>query len=158
MDPLSIAASIAGLSIATAQVLSTVRLIWTSISDAPKCVQQLSTEVTGVISCLSQLQSFLREMETIHHSRAALLMVEQVVVSLTECVLVVSELQRIMDQARIESKVDTSMRVVGRMRIAWREQEINDILVRLRASRSTLHLMVAILTWCETPLPNSLID
>lgn len=158
MDPLSIAASIAGLSIATAQIVSTVRLIWTSISDTPKCVQELSTEVTGIRACLGQLRSFLRNMETINLSGAALLMVDQVVVSLTECVLVVSEIQKIMDQVRVENKVDTSMRVVGRMMIAWREQEIKDVLVRLRASRSTLHLMLVILTWCENPLPDSPTD
>lgn len=158
MDPLSVAASIAGLSIATAQIVSTVRLIWTSISDAPKCVQEVLTEVTGIRACLGQLQSFLRDLETIDHSRAALLMVDQVVVSLTECVLVSSVLQKLLDQVRVESKVDVSIRIVSRISIVWREQEIKDVLVRLRASRSTLHLMVAILTWCEIPLPDSPTD
>lgn len=153
MDPLSIAASIAGLSVATAQIVSTVRLIWTSVSDAPKCVQEVSAEVTGIRACLGQLQSFLGGLETIHHSRAALLMVDQVVVSLTECVLVASELQTILDKVRVES-----ISIVSRVSIGWHEQEIKDVLTRLRASRSTLHLMVAILTWCEIPLADSLTD
>ena len=149
MDPLSITVSVVGLLRATAGAVQTLQQIWISFSDAPKTVQNILAEVTGISACLGQLQSFFVNLETIHRSRAALLMVDQVVVSLTECVSVFSELQQLLGKIKKKAIKAQPMleSISARLKVVSHEQESKDILVRLQSSKSTLNLMLATITW-----------
>ncbi|MCJ1356356.1 MAG: hypothetical protein MMC33_006351 [Icmadophila ericetorum] len=148
MDPLSITVSVVGLLRATAGAVQTLQQIWISFSDAPKTVQNILAEVTGISACLGQLQSFFVNLETIHRSRAALLMVDQVVVSLTECVSVFSELQQLLGKIKKKAIKAQPMleSISARLKVVSHEQESKDILVRLQSSKSTLNLMLATIT------------
>lgn len=104
MDPLSVSAAIVGILGASTGAISTLRSIWRTISEAPKFAQDVLSEVTGISGCLGQLQLFLLNIDAVDRSRAALLMVDQVLVSLTECVSVFSELQIMLDRLKADGE------------------------------------------------------
>ena len=149
MDPLSITAAISGISMAAAHILSSVRGIQNTIRDAPKFLQDVTREVKGIRACLDQLQCFLNDRERVDGSRSKLLIVDDVKVTFSDCVYALSDVQRLLDQVtanKDEKQLGTSMSVATRVRLAWREKEIKESLRRLESSKSTLHLMVSILT------------
>lgn len=150
MDPLSVSAAVVGILAASASSISTLRSIWKSLGDAPKFAQDVFSEVTAISGCLGQLQSFLLNIDTVDRSRAALLRVDQVLVSLSECVSVFSELHRILDRVKVAGDIrepSTTMSISSRARVLRSELEIREILVRLQASKSTLNFMLTTLTW-----------
>ena len=60
MDPLSVAASVAGLVSLTVQVAGTIGSYCKSVKDAPKSVQEISQELVILLSALQQLENFLK--------------------------------------------------------------------------------------------------
>ena len=150
MDPLSVSAAVVGILGASAASISTLRSIWNTISEAPKFAQDVLSEVTAISGCLGQLQTFLLNIDAVDRSRTALLMVDQVLVSLTECVSVFSELQKLLDLVKGDGEINQpkdKMPLASRLKVASREQNIKDVVVRLQASKSTLNLMLTTLTW-----------
>ena len=60
MDPLSLAASVAGLVSLALQVSGTIGAYCKSVKDAPKSVEEISRELLLLISALQQLENFLK--------------------------------------------------------------------------------------------------
>ena len=61
MDPLSIAASVAGLVSLTLEVSSTVGSYCKAVGDAPRSAQEINQELFLLLSILEQLDAFLRD-------------------------------------------------------------------------------------------------
>ena len=114
MDPLSVAASVVGLLGAAAKVTTFLYSCWSSIDNAPKLARSLAYEVSTTSGCLAQVQAFLLQPTDSQSlkSRTDLIMVEQVLVSLTDCVCVFSDLEKVIDSLRL----DGSMRFLDRAR------------------------------------------
>lgn len=144
MDPLSVAASVVGLLSAAAKISQQLRIFWTGFSGAPKSAQNVLLEVSTISACLSQMQSFLLGTAEMTRSRTSLLMVEQVLVCLTNCVSVFSELEEILDNL---GTTQQPMRRVDQLRWALKEGTISKILIRLQATKVSLNLMLTTLTW-----------
>ncbi|KAL8816684.1 MAG: hypothetical protein Q9191_008288, partial [Dirinaria sp. TL-2023a] len=123
MDPLSVAASVVGLLGATAKVSSVLTTFVRGTKDAPKLANDVLQEVSDISACLAQLQAFLLGTRAGSRSRTALIMVEQVVVTLTACVMTFSELEE-----TVESLNDGTPTRLG-SRIAWMKKE--PVLARL---------------------------
>lgn len=68
---------------------------------------------------------------------------EQIVVVNTTCVLELSELEKILDSFKLKQPMST----FTKLRWARNEQEITGILERIRVSKSSLNLILTILTW-----------
>ena len=100
-------------------------------------------EVADIEVCLSQLQLFVHGVATAPQSRTALLMVEHVVVVLMGCVTTFSELEKALSRF----KTDRSSSTAQRLRWVLKESSISKILIRLQASKSSLNLLLATLTW-----------
>ena len=143
MEPLSIAASVAGLLGATAKVSTTLTTFIRGTVDAPKLANGVLQEVSDISACLGQLQAFLVGTRVGSRSRTALIMVEQVVAILTACVMTFSELEEI-----LESLKDRMPTGVG-SRIAWMKKEpaLAKLCLRLNSSKQSLNLMLTTLTW-----------
>ena len=143
MDPLSIAASVVGLLGAAAKVSSILSSFIHGTNDAPKLATGVLREVSDISACLTQLQAFLLGTRVGSRSRTALIMVEQVVVSLTTCVMTFSELEEVLSVLRNRS----SSQLSGR--IAWMRKEpaLNKVCGRLHSSKTSLNLMLTTLTW-----------
>lgn len=149
MDPLSVAASVVGLLSVAAKIFHQLRTLWTGASGAPKSAQEVLLEVSTISVCLSQMQSFLLGTAEISRSRTSILMVEQVLVCLTDCVSTFSELEKILDNL---GATQQPMRKVDQFRWALKESVISKILGRLQAAKLSLNLMLTTLTWYDNPV------
>ncbi|KAI4214260.1 MAG: hypothetical protein LQ351_003345 [Letrouitia transgressa] len=144
MDPLSISASIAGLCIAAAQVSYLLRDFIGNAKQAPSTARHTLMEVTGISICLTQLDSYLSGRQEAARSRRMMIMVEQVIIILTNCVSIFSELEQVLEALKTDGVV---RRVIDRVKWSLKERTLSDLLSRLQASKTSLSLMLNILTW-----------
>lgn len=143
MDPLSVSASIIGVLGAAATVSSVLITFVQSTKAAPKLAQTVLSEVNGLRVILSHLQTYLLGAASPSKSRASLILVEQVLVALAECVTTFSELE----DALGTSKNDAEMSTLDRVRWAMKESKISDIQGRLQSNKASLTMMLTILQW-----------
>ena len=143
MDPLSIIASVTGILAVAAKVTTTVTTVFRNLKKCPASAQCVLREIADLGACVAQVQGFLLGDQEADQSRMQLLMVEQLVVALSHCVLTMSELDEFLDSLKMSQSFS------ARARIRWtrKEQTIAGILIRLQASKSTLNLILTTLTW-----------
>ena len=144
MDPLSVSASIIGVLVAAAKVSSVLITFAQNTKAAPKLAQTVLSDINGLSTVLSHLQTYLLGNTTPLKSRASLILVEQVIVTLTECVITFSELEDVLGTSK-------DMGVLDRIKWAMKESKISDIQRRLQSDKSSLTLMLTILQWFVTP-------
>ncbi|KAK0511561.1 hypothetical protein JMJ35_006134 [Cladonia borealis] len=143
MDGISVAASILGLVGAAAKVTLYLNALVTSVKTAPKLAQSVLLEVSDVSICLSQLQRLLLGMERGCRSRERLNMIEELVVVLSNCVSIFSELEEILESLDLMSST-----TISKIKIAsWlrRQNSISTLLMRLQRSKQSLTLIVTTL-------------
>lgn len=143
MDPLSIAASIVGLLAAASKVSSLITVIIGRAKEARRQAENVLREVNDIRLCLAQLQIFLSESTVASGSHAKLVMVDQIMVVLTACVITFSELEEVVTTLQ----VDQPLRVPMKVRWAMKEQEVLRLLSRLQNSKASLNFMSTALTW-----------
>lgn len=143
MDPLSVAASVTGLIMAGAQITSLIQ----RLVDAPSIAQSVEVEISHFVIVLSQLQPFLTGASNslAHHSRTSLIEVQQIQIILTGSVFTLSELQ-----AAVGSICQGSTNSIGlRDCMKWllAESTIVQLVQRVRDHKSSLTLILTLLTW-----------
>ncbi len=138
MDPLSIIASVAGVVTAAAGVVN----VLTRITDTPGSVATLLTEVNHVRIICASLQSFLDRTLRIDPARAALIQLENVVVVLTQTVIVFSQLETIV--APLAARGGPSWR---RLSWAWQETAAMRLVDQLQRHKTSLSLILQIIQW-----------
>lgn len=143
MDPLSITASILGLLGATHKVSSLLTTLVVKAKEVPRQAENVLLEVNEIKACLAQLQILLSKSMLTSNSHAKLLMVDQIIVTLTTCVMTFSELEEIVTSLLANRPLRTSTEV----RWAMKEQKISRLLLRLQSSKASLNFMLTILTW-----------
>lgn len=143
MDPLTIAASVVGLLGATVKVSTVLNDFFRDLTDIPSVANGVLQEVADISTCLAQLQAFILGTRVGSRSRTALIMVEQVVVTLTACVMTFSELEE-----TLESLTHDTPKQLSR-RIAWlrKENKLAKLCRRLNSSKTSLNLMLTTLSW-----------
>ena len=145
MDGISVAASILGLVGAAAKVTVYLNALVTSVKMAPKLAQSVLLEVSDVSICLSQLQQLLLGMEMGSKSQERLIAIQQLIVVLSNCVSIFSELEEILEPLYLTASVPMSKTKIARW--LYREQSISTLLIRLQASKQSLTLIVTTLNW-----------
>lgn len=148
MDPLSVSGSIIGILGAAAKVSSVLISFVQNTKAAPKLAQTVLSEVNGLSAILTHLQTYLLGAANPSRSRASLILVEQVIVTLTESVTTFSELE----DALGTSKIDAEMGALDRVRWAMKESKISEIQGRLQSNKTSLNLMLNILQWFAIPV------
>ena len=143
MDPISAAASIVGLLGATAKISETLYNFVTSVKEAPKLASNVLQEVSATSACLSQLHSYLMGTKATSRSHDNLLMVEQITVALSNCVLIFSELEEIVESL----KPSDPMQLGTLFQWVRKETAIRHLFTRLQHSKASLNLMMTTLTW-----------
>ena len=145
MDGISVAASILGLVGAAAKVTQYLNALVTSVKTAPQLAQSVLLEVSDVRICLNQLQRLLFGMESGSKSQERLIMIEQLVVVLSNCVSIFSELEKILESLDLVDGTPISKIKIAR----WlhRQQPIYTLLMRLQASKQSLTLIVTTFNW-----------
>ena len=142
MDPISAAASIVGLLGAAAKVSEVLLNFFGSVRGAPKLAQNVLIEVSDVSACLNQLQRYLQGTLSTSDSHEQLLMVEQLVVTLSNCVLIFSELEETVES--LKPPVPMQPWILAQW--LFKEQAISALMARLQQSKLSLSLMLTTLT------------
>ncbi|RSL49573.1 hypothetical protein CEP54_012373 [Fusarium duplospermum] len=144
-DPLSTAASVVGLLTAAAQISKILANVIDKARHAPEECSRIKGEVDDIRNVLVTLQLYIIGTQRAARSRTSLIMVEQVVATLAACVKTFSEL----DTFAAALQNDSDMQILDRLRWASKDKEIKAVLVRLESHKSSLTLMLTILT-CQS--------
>ncbi|KAF2994141.1 hypothetical protein E8E14_002222 [Neopestalotiopsis sp. 37M] len=144
-DPLSVAASVVGILAAAAQVTQTLTKIIKNVKDAPEQCRHTCTEVGNIRQILEQLQTFLIGTSKASRSRTSLILVEQVLVTLTSCVTTFSDLDVFVEL--LDS--DIKMGLMDRLRWSMKAKDMSEIITRLQLQKTTITLILGILT-CQS--------
>ena len=139
-DPLSVAAGVAGIITAAAQISGILIKFTKKFKDAPSEAFMVLNEVTNTGQIISQLQSFILDTEAASRSQICLLHVESVVTIITGCVATFSELQEL-----INGLWTDEMTVVDRLKWAKNQTSISALGSRLQTHKASLSLMLDIL-------------
>ena len=145
MDPLSITAAMVGLLGAVAKISSSLTYFIDNVKGASALAHEVREEISDIRTCLAQLQTIVFGTGVESRSRVALVMIDQIVVTLTTSVLNFSKLEEIVDSLNI---YDSPMQGLTKLRWARKEKSIRAILNRLQVSKMSLNLMLTTLTWC----------
>jgi hypothetical protein len=143
MDPLSVAMSIVGLLKAADQIASTLQPIIKKTINAPKEIKEMRSSVNTIRTVLSQLQLMLLGQSQVNRHRTSLIMVEQIVITLSACVTTFSDLDVFVETLANDAK----MGLLDRVRWATKTSTIQEYMNKLEVHKSTLTLMMTILTW-----------
>ena len=146
MDPLSITASAVGLLTAVASVAKTIRSITAVVKDAPREVHSLQVEVDELQTAVAGLNEFMGRASQLPKHRTSLISVDQLVATLTEAVLIISEIESLLKP--IKSGIFTkTLLVQDRLRFISNQGTISMIIQRIQRSKASLNLMFNIVQW-----------
>lgn len=141
-DPLSVAASIAGLVSLAGQLYNVLDTFISGVRDAPSMARTVHAELNACRTLLVALQGLLSG-PAFSHSRATLIPAHSVIVSFTDAVLLFSELEAtILPLAGLRTTT-----FVARARWARKEPRLTVLTSRLQWHKSTLVLQLNILQW-----------
>ncbi|KAH8770514.1 hypothetical protein BGZ57DRAFT_436722 [Hyaloscypha finlandica] len=143
MDPLKVTTSIAGLLLAAGQVTSAIFTIKSILSEAPRMVDEILSQIAQIEACLSAIQKLLCKMNSESRQRMALIKVEHLVTSLTQAVLTFSKLEALVN------KIITGPRTSLMLRVNWtlNQNKLASIMLQLESHKSSLSLMLSIAQW-----------
>ena len=139
-DPLSIATGVIGVVTAASQITNLLIKFTEANKNAPAHAQHIITEVNDIRSIISQLQSYIDAREATDSSRTSLLKIDQLVAILSGCVLTFSELEKLLDQMKVED-----MAILDRVKWVRKETEILRLVQRLQNHKVSLSLMLNIM-------------
>ncbi|GAW24008.1 hypothetical protein ANO14919_135870 [Xylariales sp. No.14919] len=141
MDPLSVAASVVGLIAAGGKVAVLLYKVVDKYKDSEALAQSILQEVEGVSTTLGHLQPFLRGGAEAAPERGNLILLDQVLTTLTGCVTTYSEIQFILAGLNISENTGTFNR------IKWMSQEsrLNTLVQRLQSHKLSITLMLTII-------------
>jgi hypothetical protein len=141
-DPISLVTGVAGLIKASCDINKLLTNIIGSMKDAPAQAAVAMTDMNETRTILSQLQKFILRFEKADKLRMALIQVDQLIDVISDCVATFSEFE-----AMLENIAGRSMTLVGRAKWAvWDEEKISGLVARLQRHKSSLSLLVIILT------------
>ena len=147
MDPLSVLASIVGLLAVSGKVSKGLGGVISSLKDAPNSVHIVLTEVNGFHAVISSIHKFVQSNVLVSSRRAALIDVDQLIVTLTESVLTFSEFDTVVTSLKAASTTQYGLR--NRMRYAWKEDKIARLIGRVQQHKASLALILNIIQWYD---------
>ena len=151
MEPVSVATSVVGLLGAAGKITTVLYDLVTKITDAPSLARTAVAEISDITAALGQLQAYVLGTADPDPARSNLLLLKQVLATLSGCVITLSELEAIIDGMVIVPK----MGFFDSTKWSLKEPEIKSIVQRLQNSKSSLTLMLTILHWSVALSPAS---
>ncbi|KAK3346545.1 hypothetical protein B0T25DRAFT_484494, partial [Lasiosphaeria hispida] len=144
MDPMSVAASIAGLLSAAGAVSRVLGPYIAAVRDTPKIAIQVNSEVQSATIILSALQSLAQNMASVRAQRAAIVQIDHVVAALTDGVLIFSELEATVGSLSLADFSITRLALRSRLQWARKETDFISLLARLEVFKSSVTLILTI--------------
>jgi cell division control protein 24 len=150
-DPLSVAASIAGLISITVEAAKFLRPYVSAAKETPPVAAHVYSEVQSIEIILSGLQNVTNNLSSVHARNAALIGVNQVITVLTDGVLLFSDLQ---EELRSLSPKNENEGIPIRTRLRWvrKESTFTALLTRLQGFKSSMTLVLMILKRFDSPI------
>ena len=142
-DPLSVIGSVVGIVAVTSKLTTSLIDFVRREKDAPASMHGIVTELSALRACLAQLQPFIQGSRHASSTRTSHVSVEQIIVVNTSCVLTLSELDKTLDSFKFER----AFSLLDKLRWAKNEARIHQLLSRIRASQSSLNMILSIFTW-----------
>ncbi|KAH7309930.1 Rho GTPase activation protein [Rhexocercosporidium sp. MPI-PUGE-AT-0058] len=146
MDPLSVTMAIVGLLTASQKISSALGNLVSKGKSAPKEIQNVKSTVDTMRSVLLQLQMLLLGRAKVDRKRTSLILVEQIVITLSACVATFSDLDVFVGTLASDAKLG----IMDRIRWATKTATIKEHLQKLEMHKSSLTLMMTILTCGST--------
>jgi len=143
MDPLSVSMAIVGLLKVAIDISTTITNLVAKSKAAPKEIHNVRSTVDTIKSVLQQLQLLLLGRVKVNQQRTSLILVDQVVITLSACVATFSELDVFI--GTLDS--DNNLGILDRIRWASKTSTIKEFFEKLEMHKSSLTLMMTILTW-----------
>ncbi|KAL9047594.1 MAG: hypothetical protein Q9206_006634 [Seirophora lacunosa] len=142
MDPISVSASILGLLGAATKVSEVLTKFIRRLKDAPRSARRLVTEVDDLKLCFHQLQDYVVSENSSARSRKTMIMLDQLCIILTHCVMVFSELEHALDGLMPRNRIS----IGSRFKWVSKESTMSNLLQRLQSSKLSLNLVLTTLT------------
>ncbi|KAF9771574.1 hypothetical protein IL306_010780 [Fusarium sp. DS 682] len=143
-DPLSLAASIAGLISITVEAVKFLSPYVSAAKETPQVAAHVYSEVQSTQVILMGLQSLTKNLASVKVQHAALIGVNQVVTILTDGVLLYSELHTEL-QSLPAKDGDVKIPLIGRLQWALKESTFITLLNRLQSFKNSMTLVLMIL-------------
>ena len=141
MEPLSVASAVVGIVAAAGKMIPTLVIVISTYSDAPKYAKDVLVELQAITAAVKQLGTFIDRKIEVSPLRQQLVVVQQLQVTLAECVTTYSQLEPILDTlGSIPAKT-----AWNRAKWMYKESDIHHILQRLQTHREMLSLILNIL-------------
>jgi len=144
MDPLSVSASVAGLLTAAQQISSLVGNVHSSRRNGSKEINDIEDSLKTLRSVLLQLQVLLLGQVTVDRKRASMILVDEIIATLAACVMTFSDIHGCLKSIESDEQLD----FLDSIRWARKKEEMSGFLRSLEAHKSSLSLIINILTWC----------
>ena len=155
-DPLSIAASIAGLITISAQIVGMAKDLFGKVKDAPESMMQVREEVEGMQPVFCQVHLLLNGTGSRpNYGNLTRISIHNLIATLTGCVIVYSKLEKKVNEVcgfDDPTTASTTWKragvIAGRVRWGlWRQEEVLAIIEDLQRQKLSLNLMLTIITW-----------
>ncbi|KAH7382727.1 hypothetical protein DE146DRAFT_240187 [Phaeosphaeria sp. MPI-PUGE-AT-0046c] len=143
---LEVSAAIIGILAAAGKVAETLGPVVSAFVDAPKHANTLLIEVRYTRTILLGLQTLFDELSAVPQRRKQLIQIDQLVATLTDGVLLFSELESLVDKLGDPNDV-----ILSRAKWARKDHELASIVKRLFGFKTSMALMLGILR-CESDL------
>lgn len=137
-----VAASIIGIIAAAGKVAETLGPIISVLKDVNKHTITILSEVNASRAILSQLGGYLEDLEALPEPRKDLIPLQNLVTTFTDGILLFSELEELV--CRLDRVKGT---VPKRVKTAWKNKELETLLMRLRNFKISINAMLIILNW-----------
>ena len=147
MEPLSISMAVIGLLKTAHEVSSTIGKIVSSTKNGCKEIRDVKSTVDTLRSVLFQLQLLLLNHAKIDDRRGSMILVEEVVVTLSACVMTFSDLDSCVEGLASDERLG----IHDIIRWISRADELKGYMRSLESHKISLALMVNILTWYFAP-------
>jgi len=146
-DPLSIAAGVIGLLATSTKIVKTLSDVCASISDAPESARSVLVAVETTKLSLNSIKDLFDTIATLPPERKALIRLDHIAVTCSQCVLTLSELEELVCKQLLKNGGS----LFDRIRWSWGEKRVLSLLPRLESQKNCIALMISVLQWYSLP-------
>ncbi|KAF8423331.1 hypothetical protein EV426DRAFT_549453, partial [Tirmania nivea] len=165
-DPLSIAASVAGLITISAHIVGMAKDLFSKVKDAPETMKRVREEVESMQPIFCQVQLLLYGTGSKpNHGNLTMISIHNLMATLTGCVIVHSKLEKMVNEVCGFDDPTTASAAWKRVGVIanrvkwglWRHEEVLCIIEDLQRQKLSLNLMLTIIT-CTTTTEASVVQ
>lgn len=139
---MDVAASVVGLLSAGAQITILLQQLIQGTVNAPGFARTIEYEMHDFSFVLSKLQHIVLGSTPLNRSRASMIDIHHLSLTLAGCVCTFSELEKEVNDLKRAGKMD----IVDRVRWGWAESTFAPLIQRLQSHKLSLTLILTILT------------